>query len=428
MNDAGAVAGTSYVDNGCGPFCLPPLETVVWRAGLRIVLPAVPGFSSITALSINTQGWVAGFAGDIGLPTHAVVWKPTGATYQAIDLGALPGTTRSTATGIDNSGRVVGWSTTANFPPNGSPFMWTESAGMVDLSAQGFPDAMPLAISPGGAVATQFTWYRLEDPTSVVTMPTAPAGYLVGGEATAINDTGDQGRFLISTGTANLRYLFRFHHDGTWQRISSSGIKNTPYGMGSINAARDITATVIGVGVIAYGPTGLAQSLADRLSPAYLDRDITRAGPINGAGQILARVMVGRSVRLMRLAPVTACGAYCMRVSAIQMSGKFVQDPKDPGHCTVNGKAYNRVTVTATVTNSAGAKLSGVLLSGRFLDDYWTSTPVSGRTSNGGVVSFVNEGLCGVGAVAFLVDSAKSGRRGFDRSVGVLTSWVIPQN
>jgi hypothetical protein len=39
MNAAGDVAGSSYPDPGCGPFCLPPLETVVWRAGQRIVLP-----------------------------------------------------------------------------------------------------------------------------------------------------------------------------------------------------------------------------------------------------------------------------------------------------------------------------------------------------------------------------------------------------
>jgi hypothetical protein len=41
MNDAGDVTGTSYRDTGCGPFCLPPLDTVVWRGGARIVLPPV---------------------------------------------------------------------------------------------------------------------------------------------------------------------------------------------------------------------------------------------------------------------------------------------------------------------------------------------------------------------------------------------------
>ena len=44
MNDAGDVTGRSYPDTGCGPFCLPPEEIVVWRGGNRIVLPLVPGF------------------------------------------------------------------------------------------------------------------------------------------------------------------------------------------------------------------------------------------------------------------------------------------------------------------------------------------------------------------------------------------------
>src|SRR5215204_118256 len=44
LNDAGDVVGTSYPDPGCGPFCLPPEEPVVWKGGKRIALPPVPGF------------------------------------------------------------------------------------------------------------------------------------------------------------------------------------------------------------------------------------------------------------------------------------------------------------------------------------------------------------------------------------------------
>ena len=143
MNDRGDVAGTGYTDIGCGPFCLPPNETVVWHDGARIVLPDVPGFAGIYVRSINKQGWVAGFAGFPYTTNRAIVWKPSsssGLSYEAINLGVLPGTTSSEAVGVDDQGRVVGWSTTLNFPPNGSPFVWTEEEGMVDLSAQGFPD------------------------------------------------------------------------------------------------------------------------------------------------------------------------------------------------------------------------------------------------------------------------------------------------
>jgi probable HAF family extracellular repeat protein len=424
MNNTGDVAGTSYVDTGCGSFCLPPLETVVWRGGARIVLPTVPGLSGIYVRSINSQGWVAGFAGYPGTTTHAVVWKPNGNTYDAIDIGVLPGTTISDAMGIDDQGRVVGWSTTSSFPPNGSPFMWSESTGMIDLSAQGFPDEPALAISPGGTVATQFNWYRLDDPASVVSMPSPPQGFTIGAESTAINDAGDQARFLISTSTEHLRYLFRFHHEGTWQQISFTGNKNVLYSVGSITAARDVSATVLGTAMIAYGPDLLAQPLADLLSSAYKGAAVTTGGPMNSLGQILARVMIGNSSRLMRLTPAEPCVAGCIKVSALQIRGRFISDPNDPGHCTLN--ASNHVTVKLQLTNEAGRTVAGILVSGHFLDDYWMNKPVSGITNAQGAVSFVHDGLACVGAVAVLVDNATKGTRVLDRTTGVVTGSVIP--
>jgi probable HAF family extracellular repeat protein len=396
---------------------------------VRIVLPKVAGFSDIYVSSINNLGWVAGFAGGYWTARHAVVWKPNGNSYVAIDLGVLPGTTRSYAVGVDNLGRVVGWSTTANFPPNGSPFLWTESTGMVDLSDQGFPNEQPLAISPGGAVATASTWYQLDDPASVVSMPTPPQGfYPPGSYPTAINDAGDQARFLVNTGPQNLVYLFRFHHEGTWQQISPLGTGHlSTYGVGSINPARDVSATVQGTAVVAAGPNGLAQSLAPLLSPAYQGATLGTAGPMNAAGQILARVMIGRSHRLMRLVPASACTGNCIKINKLAMTGKFVQDPNDPGSCTQGGNAYNLTKAKLTVTDQNGTRLAGVLVNGRFLDEYWTNKPVSRTTDALGVVSFTHKGFCGVGTVSFLVDKAAKGARVFDRTTGVVTNSVIPQ-
>jgi hypothetical protein len=426
MNDSGDATGTSYQDTGCGPFCLPPQDTVVWRDGDRIVLPGIPGFDTITVRSISDDAWVAGFAGDIGETTRAVVWKPSGDTYEAIDLGVLPGTTISEAVAIDDLERVVGWSTTLTFPPNGSPFMWTEDDGMVDLSAQGFPDEIPQEMSPGGTVVTADSWYRLEDPGSVVAMPPAPDGFAIGTDPMAINDAGDQGRFLVSLAGQSLRYLFRFHREGTWQQISFTGVREVAYDVGSISAAKDVTATVAGVGMIAFGPDGLTQRLSDFLSPAYRDRVVTEGGPMNESGQILAQVMVGRDDRLMRLVPAAGCDANCIRVAALQMRGDFVEDPSDPGSCSPDLDAYNRAQVKLTVTSETGAGLGGVVVSGRFLDEYWTDDPVTGTTNSRGIVTFSTRGPCGVGAVAFLVDSATGGSRTFDRTVGVVTGWVIP--
>jgi hypothetical protein len=427
MNDSGDVMGTSRQDTGCGPFCLPPEDVVVWRGGTRIVLPKLPGFADIHARGMNNQGWVAGFAGFPGTTTRAVVWKPNGNAYEIIDLGVLPGTASSEAIGIDNLGRVVGWSRSLGFPPQGAPFMWTEADGMVDLSQLGFPVEAPLAMSPGGTVTTPGFWYRLDDPTSVTELPPAPPGFARGTYPTAINDAGDQACFLVRTAGQRPVYLYRFHHEGTWQQLSPIGTGNLAiYGVGSINDARDVTATVLSSAVVAPGPNGLAQPLEGLLSPAYKGATIGRGGPMNASGTILARVMIGRSERLMKLVPAGGCGANCVEVGKLAMRGKFVQDPNDPGSCAPDGNAFNLSQAKVTITDENGVKLGGAQVSGRFLDDYWTDKPMSGTTDAQGLVTFSHKGHCGVGAVAFLVDRVTKAQRVFDRTVGVVTSWVIP--
>jgi hypothetical protein len=424
MNDAGDVIGTSYPDVGCGSSCLPPLETVVWRRGRRIVLPTVAGLQGITVTGMNDRGWIVGFAGFSGTTTHAVVWKPTAnpadavIRYEALDLGNLPGRTISTATGIDEFNRVVGWSTTSNFPPNGAPFLWTEAGGMVDLSAQGFPDEPPLGISPGGTVATYGYWYRLGDPASVRAMPPPPPGFMVENSAVAINDAGDQARFLVDPTPQILDYPFRFHHEGTWQQLSSIPTGHlTRYGIGSINDARDVTVTVASTGMIAYGPDGLAQPLAPLVSPAYGGGDVVDAEPMNASGEILARMMIGRSSRLVRLVPGAPCTADCIRVTDLQIRGR------GPAYCD---QGQDQVGVRLTVTDEAGVRLQGVTVAGRFFDDYWLDEPVAGQTNARGQVTFTHVGPPCVGAVAFLVTDASSPGRTLDRTTGTLTDYVIP--
>ena len=161
MNDAGDVTGNSYPDPGCGSSCLPPLEPVVWKGGIRIVLPNVPGLSGVTTSDINNLGWISGFGGLLGFG-HAAAWKPNGSTYTPIDMGLLPGTHDSIAIGIDDNNRAVGYASTSSGVQ--TPFMWTETGGMVNLVTQGFPAETPLGISPGGTVATIGHWYHLGDP------------------------------------------------------------------------------------------------------------------------------------------------------------------------------------------------------------------------------------------------------------------------
>ena len=177
LNDAGDVVGKSYTDTGCGPFCLPPEDIVVWRGGNRMVLPLVPGFdrSYQFPLYINNQGVIGGEAGIIGSRTHAAVWTPDASGYIAQDLGVFPGTSSADVAGLDDQGRMVGWSTLGGAIPTVTvPFVWSQATGMVDLRAQGFPNERPAAMSPGGKVVTWGSWYQLGNPASAVPLPAPP--------------------------------------------------------------------------------------------------------------------------------------------------------------------------------------------------------------------------------------------------------------
>jgi PKD repeat protein len=419
------------VDNGCGSFCLPPQENYATRNGVRITLPAIPGFVQSTSwpLYMNNAGVIAGEAGFPGTSMRVARWVPSGAGYTAQDLGTYPGTSSADVQGLDDQGRIIGWATQGGaIPTLALPFLWSPGGGLVNLAAQGFPNLRPAAMSAGGRVATASGTYQLGDPASVVAYPTLPAGFTgAGSNGTVVNDNGDVGHMLLTISGQNLRYPFRLNRGGSWQQLSTSGSGNlSRYGMGGINANRDLTFTVLSTGMFAEGPSGTAQSMSTRLSPAYPGATVGSMGAINTAGDILASVGIGRSARVVRLTPVGPCVSNCVVVATLAMVGQFIQDPQNPGSCFQGGSMYNRTTATLRVTDESGAALGGVTINGRFLDDYWTDRQVSGTTDAAGNVTFVHQGLCGVGAIAFLVDGASASGRTLDRTRGTLMGSVIP--
>ena len=234
-----------------------------------------------------------------------------------------------------------------------------------------------------------------------------------------INAAGDQARFLVNTGPENLVYPFRYH-DGTWQQIGFVGTGHLSLaGVGSINDAQDITATVQSTGQIAAGPSGLLQSLVSLVSPAYGGSVLTTVGPMNVSGQILARMTIGQSgQRLVKLVPGQPCTNNCIQVTSIQMTGRG------------SARCYQGsvdVKVKLTVKDELGIPLSGVRVTGHFLDDYWLDETVVGNTNSNGQVMFRHVGPPCVGAIAFLVTDARTGlARTFDRTTGILTNYVIP--
>lgn len=427
MNESGDVVGYAYAVDTCGPFCLPAYETVAWIDGVRGVLPDSTSTGVHYVTGMNADGWISGYA-DYDYP-RALVWKPGSSGYEVLEIGVLPRTYYADTMGIDDAGRVLGWSTTGGAIPSAAgPFLWTEADGMQALSDLGFPNEDAWGLSAGGTVATQNYWYSLDDATTIHSMGTLPRGYTNFGYDTSINDYGEQARFLITTSSSSSYvYGFRYHADGTWVSLAASGSYYYNYGFGNMNDAGDVAGSVSNAGFIMYGPDGGPESLAALVSTAYPGAAPSWAGDMNSAGEILAEVPLGRSSRLVKLVPVEACTANCSRVTRLVVRGRFIQDPSDPGHCTESGSAYNSTTATVTVMTETGAPVRNATVYGRFLDDYYTDSEVSGRTNFLGQLTLTHTGNCGVGAVAFLVEDVVSGTRTLDRTTGTLTAYSIPR-
>ena len=425
MNDAGDIVGVIQKPGHCFPYpsCWVNNTVVVWPAGKQqpVILPVPADRPYITVNGMNAAGWLAGTAssGLVGFAPQTVAWEPSESGYTLHNIGLLPGNTIARVAGIDDLNRVVGYNTDSTIaPPNAAPFVWDPIGGLRNLTDSGFPNEIPLALSPHGTVALLNSWYRLDTPGVVTPNAPSPKGFRP--EASAeINDAGDQARFLITGGSQNVAYFYRYvSATGEWQQLSGMGSgRLSRYGIGSINDVSDITGTIAGSGVIAAGPDGLSASLSAQLSPAYDGMPITSAQSLNKKGHILAAAgLGGHSLRLVRLTPIEPCTASCLRVATLQMVAKRVTQ------C----RASNQVSVTLTVTDEAGKRQPGVQLKGRFLDGYWLDKRVSGITDTRGVVRFTHTGRACVGAITFFVDQASAKGRVFDRSQGILVKSIIP--
>lgn len=427
MNDAGDIVGVIQTPGPCFPYpsCQVKNTVVVWPAGKQrgVPLPSPADRPFIAVSGMNAAGWLAGTAssGLVGFAPQPVAWEPSESGYTLHNIGLLPGNTIARVAGIDDLNRVVGYSTdSAIGPPNAAPFVWDPIGGLRNLTDSGFPNEIPLALSPHGTVALLSSWYRLDTPGVITPNAPTPKGFIP--EASAeINDAGDQARFLITGGSQNIAYFYRYvSATGEWQQLSGMGSgRLSRYGVGSINDVMDITGTIASSGVIAAGPEGLSTSLAAQLSPAYGGMPITSANSLNKKGHILAAAgLGGHSLRLVRLFPIKPCTASCLRVATLQMVAKRVTQ------C----RASNQVSVTLTVTDEAGKRQPGVQLRGRFLDGYWLDQRVSGTTDTRGVVRFTHTGRACVGAITFFVDQASAKGRVFDRNQGVLVKSIIPSS
>jgi probable HAF family extracellular repeat protein len=113
INATGQVTASAYLPNTIkvtcyytGHYCLVhPYHAFLWDGSKMSDLGTL-GFNNSVGTAINRTGQVAGWAGDVISDTNAFSWDG----QKMIDLGALGPLSgkASTATGINDSGQVVG--------------------------------------------------------------------------------------------------------------------------------------------------------------------------------------------------------------------------------------------------------------------------------------------------------------------------------
>lgn len=426
MNERGDVVGSHMVRPCAVPFqCAPVYQPSVWANGTRMTLPTLGGLR-VAAAAIGADGTVAGTLTDFASTYRAVVWRLVNGAYQLTEIGNL-GLAQSNATGIDASGRVVGYAITPLVATR--PFVWTEGGGLQDLAASGAPAERIHSVSPGGRVLTDRFSFHLDAPSLAQALPAPPAGppswLPTYGANFLVNDSGDLAGFHLTASGQPTYYLHRYRAaSASWQLLDPFGVisgSGLAAGVARIDALSTVGATV-GRAVVAQGPAGLATPLANRVSPAYPPNALASVGFFNDAGIFLANMVLAGVPRAVKLVPIAPCVGACLRVAAITMSSRFVRStPRN--NCGVP-QCYV-VTATLQVTDSSGNPQPQVKVAARFMDAYGLDSAVAGKTGSSGKVVFTQKGPAGVGTVGLLVEAAGKAGWVFDQGVGQLTGEVV---
>lgn len=428
MNEQGDVVGSHMVRPCAVPFqCAPEYQLSVWTAAGRKALPPV-GSPNVTASAISADGSVvSGTVNAFTSGARAVIWRLVNGAYEITELGTL-GLQQSSTTGMDASGRIVGYATTPFVATR--PFSWTAAGGMVDLAAAGAPAERIFSVSPGGRVLTDRFSFHLDNPTAATALPAPPTGgpaYLsTYGANFMANDNGDLAGFHITASSSpTAYYLHRYQAaSSTWQLLATNGIASGSglgVGVGRIDNQSTIGATV-GRAVLAKGPAGLAVPLTDRISPAYPANSLASVEYFNDQGVFLGNVVIAGVARAAKLVPIQPCVGACLRVPSIQMTSRFV---RSTARSNCGTPQCYEITAVVTVTDVGGNPMSNVRVDARFMDSYGLDRPVRGRTSTAGTIRFRQKGPAGIGTVSMIVESAALSGWRFDQGAGTLVAQVI---
>lgn len=259
-----------------------PLVSEAGNAWTTLPIPA--GASSAFPTDINDSKVIVGVA-DMPGGKRAVRWTKTGSVYMAEVLPLLPGELAAYATGINNQGQIVGARAGLLGTPYGFGWLYTDTAGLLDLNKTYGWFATPAAISDAGVILSETQTFDLSTHKVTDVGLSGPSNYNpIGG--VAINTKGQiAGQTTLRSSSLNIAAAFRFTPDSGWLYIAGT----SKYTIASdINAGGDMIYSEQGSGIY-LDKEAKIYALGELLTPAARSAGWVLSGlapKINDAGLI----------------------------------------------------------------------------------------------------------------------------------------------
>ena len=238
INNNGIIVGAKVNGNNYEP--LVSVNGSAWAS-----LPVPSGATSVFPTDVNDSGVIVGVSYSNWVPS-AVRWNPTGGGYSVEVLPRLAGDTSSYATNINNLGQIVGARNALGYVPTGQGWLYSDTLGLVSLSAQYGLWTVPSGINDAGQIISGVE--RLDLTTGVITdIGSGPSNYNAVTSA-AINNNGMiVGSASLRSSSLNIISVFRYEGAAGWRFIAGSSKYTTA---SSINNRGDIGYGEQGAGLI----------------------------------------------------------------------------------------------------------------------------------------------------------------------------------
>jgi uncharacterized membrane protein len=224
INDSGVIVGTGLANSA--------LRAVKWTPDGKVTaLNNLPGESGSSATAVNNSGTIAGYSFSPGTGETVVRWAPDG-TIQA--LAKVPGYQDCFAQAINDSGVIVGL---CDSGLDSRAARWNPDGTVVLLAMPGSGSSRALGINAAGAVVGSFSptnsptrAVRWNPDGSVTELPNLSGG--VYSEARGINDRGQVTGTIVVSPPGITEQPVRWETDNTVTVLPTPANAPRRYGIG----------------------------------------------------------------------------------------------------------------------------------------------------------------------------------------------------